>query len=255
MALLQPLALLLSGFFAWLNPVPAIPPEHEGLCRTVADANGAEYVVCDVDLDRYGLHLLAEDGAGRPFETFQAANGFLGERGKPAVLAMNAGMYHEDRRPVGLAVQDGREVAPVNTADGRNANFTMKPNGVFFVEGGRAFVRETNRYVEERHRPDLATQSGPMLLADGKLHPRFIEGSDSRYVRNGVCTGGDGRLVHLVLSRRPVNFWDFAVFFRDRLGCRDALFFDGQVSSLFYPALGIDYRRDRLGPILAVTER
>lgn len=253
--MLRPLLLLASGLFGWLMPVPAIPPGHEGLCRMAKAANGAEYVVCDVDLDRHALHLLTTDAAGRPFETFQAAETALAARSLATLLAVNGGMYHENRRPVGLAVEDGRELTPANTADGRGANFTLKPNGVFFVENGRAFVRETGRYLAESRAPELATQSGPMLLVDGRIHPRFVRDSDSRYVRNGVCAGDEGRTVRLVLSRRAVNFWDFAVFFRDELGCRDALFFDGQVSSLFYPALGVDYRRDRLGPILAVTER
>ncbi len=255
MTAVRSLALLVSGLFGWLAPVPTVPPDHRGLCRTALSATGVEYVVCDVDLETHALHLLAVDDAGQPFETFQAAQSALAARSLPTVLAVNAGMYHEDRRPVGLAVQDGRELAPANTADGRGANFTMKPNGVFFVENGRAFVRETGRYLAGQHRPQLATQSGPMLVVDGRLHPRFKQGSDSRFVRNGVCATEDGRTVHLVLSRGVVNFWDFARFFRDELGCRNALFFDGQVSSLFYPALGIDHRRDRLGPILAATPR
>jgi uncharacterized protein YigE (DUF2233 family) len=251
---LWPLPILVSSLLGWLMPVPAIPPEHQGLCRTASGAGG-DYIVCDVDLDRHALRLLAEDGEGKPFETFARAREALAAAGSTLELAMNAGMYHEDRRPVGLAVQDGREIAPVNTSDGRNANFTLKPNGIFFVENGRAAVMETGRYLAGGHAPELATQSGPMLLVEGELHPRFIENSPSRYVRNGVCASQDGRTVHLVLSRRAVNFWDFALFFRDTLGCRDALFFDGQVSSLFYPAAGVDYRRDRLGPMLAVTAR
>ena len=37
-------------------------------------------------------------------------------------------------------------------------------------------------------KPRLATQSGPMLVIDGKLHPRFEENGASRYIRNGVGT-------------------------------------------------------------------
>ncbi|MCB8840123.1 phosphodiester glycosidase family protein [Aurantimonas sp. VKM B-3413] len=247
-----PLSFLAAGgLFGLFSGVPSLPADHDGLCR-IERAGGVEYIVCDVPLSRYRIALRAEDAAGEPYGTFDKAAASLGDA--PVRLIMNAGMYHEDRRPVGLAVQDGRKLKDAVTGAG-TGNFSMHPNGIFYIEDGRAHVAETGRYRAGRHRPELATQSGPMLLVDGKLHPRFIEGSDSRYVRNGVCAGDEGRTVHLVLSRSPVNFWDFAVVFRDRLGCRDALFFDGHVSSLLYPAGGIDYRRDRLGPMLVVTDR
>lgn len=240
-----------GSLLGWLQPMPSIPAGHDGICRTEM-ASGVEYIVCDVPLDRYDVALRAEDADGRPYETFEQASASVD--GARVRLIMNAGMYHEDRRAVGLAVQDGREVSSLVRGTG-NGNYSLQPNGVFFVEDGKARVMETDAYVAGGHKPDLATQSGPMLLIDGELHPRFIDGSDSRYVRNGVCASEDGRTVHLVLSRQAVNFWDFGRFFRDRLGCRDALFFDGQVSSLHYPDAGITYRRDRLGPMLVVTDR
>ncbi|WAP68076.1 phosphodiester glycosidase family protein [Jiella pelagia] len=240
-----------GGLLGWLQAVPGLPDGHAGLCRTETAA-GVDYIVCDVPLDRYRLSLRAADASGKPYETFEAAKASF--PGGKVELIVNAGMYHEDRLPVGLAVQDGKELhgAVLGTGSG---NYSLRPNGVFFVEKGRAAVMESTRYLKGRHDPGLATQSGPMLVIDGKLHPRFIENSDSRHVRNGVCAREDGRVVTLVLSRSPVNFWDFGTFFKDRVGCRNALFFDGTVSSLYYPAGGIDYRRDRLGPMLVVTDR
>ena len=240
-----------GSVLGWLQAPPPLPAGHDSLCRTETAA-GVEYIVCEVPLDRYQLSLRALDGTGKPYETFGAAKASL--PGRKVEVIVNAGMYHEDRRPVGLAVQDGVTLheAVLGTGSG---NYSLRPNGVFFVENGQAAVMESTRYLDGRHAPDLATQSGPMLVIDGRLHPRFIEGSDSRHVRNGVCASEDGRRVTLVLSRAPVNFWDFGTFFKDRLGCRNALFFDGTVSSLYYPAGGIDYRRDRLGPMLVVTDR
>ncbi|MEF2072168.1 phosphodiester glycosidase family protein [Consotaella aegiceratis] len=240
----------LGFLWAWLTPVPALPPDHQGLCRTEV-AGSVEYIVCSVPLDRYELKLFAADPDGKPFAGFRAMADSLPA---PPLLAVNAGMFDHDYRPVGLAVQDGVQIAPISTADGPG-NFHMKPNGIFFIEGGKAAVRPTDRYRAEGHAPDLATQSGPMLLIDGELHPRFIKGSDSRFVRNGVGVSEDGRIVYLVLSRQPVNFWDFALFFRDRLSCRDALFLDGQISGLFYPAADIDYQPYDLGPMLAVLPK
>lgn len=240
-----------AGLLGLFQSVPALPEGHHGLCRTDV-AGGIDYIVCDVSLDDHDLRLRAEDEDGVPYETFENVSASV--RGRRVRLIMNGGMYHEDRRPVGLAIQDGRLLKNVVRGTG-GGNFSLQPNGIFFIENGKAQVMETARYLAGRHAPSLATQSGPMLLIDGKLHPRFIEGSDSRTVRNGICASADGRTVHLVLSRQPVNFWDFAVFFRDQLRCRNALFFDGHISSLHYPEGGIDYRRDRLGPMLVVTDR
>ncbi|MEN3793613.1 phosphodiester glycosidase family protein [Fulvimarina sp. MAC3] len=241
-------AVLATSLLSWLIPVPGLPAGHDGICRT-AMAGSVETILCEVQLSDFDLHLRAVDSSGKPYETFQkAAASVSGD----VALAMNAGMYHEDRRPVGLTVQDGKTIknAVLGTGTG---NFSLRPNGVFFIENGRAFIRETERYLSESHTPELATQSGPMLLIDGAVHPRFIAGSDSLYVRNGVGVSEDGKTVYLALTRKPINFYDFALFFRDTVGVKDALFFDGQVSSLFYPAAKIAYRRDRLGPMLLVT--
>ncbi|MER0236872.1 phosphodiester glycosidase family protein [Fulvimarina sp. MAC8] len=243
-------AVLATGFLSWLVPVPGIPDGHEGICR-IAMAGSVETILCEVPLSSFDLHLRAVDGAGKPYETFEKAAASLSG---DVALAMNAGMYHEDRGPVGLTVQEGQTVKKAVLGTG-SGNFSMRPNGVFYIENGRAFVRETERYLKENHTPELATQSGPMLLIDGKVHPRFIPDSDSRYVRNGVGVSEDGRTVYLALTRKPINFYDFALFFRDTVSVEDALFFDGQVSSLSYPAANIAYRRDRLGPMLLVTKK
>ena len=75
-----------------------------------------------------------------------------------------------------------------------------------------------------------ATQSGPMLVIDGALHPRFLPGSDSLKVRNGVGVSADGR-VHFAISEGRVRFHDFGTLFRDVLDAPDALFLDGTISA------------------------
>jgi uncharacterized protein YigE (DUF2233 family) len=62
----------------------------------------------------------------------------------------------------------------------------MKPNGIFYISGGNAAVAETQAFLKRRPQADLATQSGPMLVMDGRLHPRFNRGSTSLKIRNGV---------------------------------------------------------------------
>jgi hypothetical protein len=80
--------------------------------------------------------------------------------GKRPLLAMNAGMFHEDRAPVGLYVEDGKTLVNADTSDGEG-NFYMKPNGVFFIAGDRAGIMETTRFVKDKPKVDFATQSAP----------------------------------------------------------------------------------------------
>jgi uncharacterized protein YigE (DUF2233 family) len=56
-------------------------------------------------------------------------------------------------------------------------------------------------------------------------------------VRNGVGVVSSERVV-LVISREPVSLHGFATFFRDKLGCRDALYLDGAISGMWAPGLG-----------------
>ena len=140
-------------------------------------------------------------------------------------------------QPGGALRRDGQEVAPVIASAGPG-NFGLLPNGVFCIGDGEARVIETRRYLREAPACRHATQSGPMLVIDGALHPRFLPDSDSRYVRNGVGSSADGRTVWFAISEAPVNFHLFARLFRDRLGARQALYFDGNISRLYAPASG-----------------
>ena len=167
------------------------------------------------------------------------------------MFAVNAGMYHEDFSPVGLFVRDGREESPLNLADGVG-NFFRKPNGVFLVSDAGPRVVEASEYPAlAKSGVRLATQSGPLLLRHGVLHPALIPNSDSRKIRNGV--GVSGHTAIFVLSETPVNFYDFALYFRDVLHCRDALYLDGTVSALYSKALRRNDFVRELGPILGVV--
>ena len=72
--------------------------------------------------------------------------------------------------------------------------------------------------------------AGDRLLQDGKVHPAFNRSGTSFKLRSGVGVCRDGR-VRFAVSAGPVNFYSFAVFFRDTLGCPDALYLDGSISA------------------------
>lgn len=213
---------------------------------------GKAFTVCYVHVMGENLQLFRLDDAGEPFLRFDSLAAWTMARKQKLVFAMNGGMYHGDFSPVGLFVAGGKQFAPLNTDKGEG-NFFLQPNGVFLVTARGARVIETSEYPAVRERVTLATQSGPLLLRAGRIHSAFRSNSESRLFRNGVGVADESQAI-FVISEEPVNFHEFATFFRDGLRCPDALFLDGTISSLYSPELGRnDFRMD-LGPILAVTE-
>ena len=215
---------------------------------------GNRFAVCEVDAAQEDLRLFLRNDDGAPFGHFSTIDSTLAEVGEELVFATNAGMYHSDRAPVGLYVEEGTQEMRLVTNPGPG-NFGLLPNGVFCLRAGRADVIETLTFEAEAPACTSATQSGPMLVIDGALHPRFLEGSDSRYIRNGVGTSADGRRVVFVISRNLVNFYDFASFFRDHLGLPSALYFDGNISRFHAPALGRSDAGFAMGPIVGVVRK
>ncbi len=231
------------------------PPANAGErpCADVED--GGAYTVCDFDAHKSDIRLFLRDETGETYGDFSRLASELASKGDTLVFAMNAGMYAEDRAPVGLYIENGRTLKSANTRPGPG-NFHMKPNGVFWVDKGRAGVTETTRFLKGRESAVFATQSGPMLVIGGRIHPRIHEDGVSQKFRNGVCVH-DGHIVRFAISNRPVSFYEFARLFRDRLQCKDALFLDGGAASgLYAPSLS---RHDRfipaMGPIVGVVEK
>ena len=216
---------------------------------------GKKVTVCKVEVAKDSLRLFHRDESGAPFKRFDRINDWLKPRGQRLIFAMNAGMYHGDFSAVGLFVADGKELAPLNLADG-NGNFFLKPNGVFAITDKGAHVMESSEYLRLRKREKvlLATQSGPLLLRGGKMHPAFNADGKSRLYRNGVGVSSPGTAI-FAISEEPVNFFEFATLFRDKLHCPDALFLDGTVSSLYAEPLKRNDFRMELGPMIGVTTR
>ena len=228
-------------------------PAEAAECRN-ENYHGNAYTICEVDLTAERLELFLADENGNVFGHFGILNAALKEDGLSLGFATNAGMYHEDRRPVGHYVENGIEVQRVIPNAGPG-NFGLLPNGILCLRDGRADVFETGAFLENTLACRSATQSGPMLVIEGALHPRFLPDSTSRYIRNGVGTSDDGTRAVFAISNNTVTFHEFGTLFRDLLKTPNALYFDGNVSRLRAPDLGrsgIGFTA--LGPIIGVVK-
>ncbi|MBN9081147.1 MAG: hypothetical protein BGP04_22975 [Rhizobiales bacterium 62-17] len=221
-------------------------------CESTAWEN-ASYSVCTFISGKSDIRLFLDDPDGTVYGSFNALSDALERDGEKLVFAMNAGMYHPDYRPVGLFIESGVEKARLNTRNGPG-NFHLKPNGVFYVTRTGAGVVDSDRFASRRADVRYATQSGPMLVINGRLHPRIQEEGTSKKTRNGVGACSGGRIV-FAISNEPVTFYDFATFFRDKIGCSDALFLDGSISSMYAPSISRHDRWRPMGPIVGVVEK
>lgn len=218
------------------------------------------YVVCGFDLTDADVRVFWQRPQGGPYATFATLATALDSDGLRLDFAMNGGMYGDDLSPIGLHVENGEMLVPANTATSElrpEPNFYKKPNGIFHITDETAGVMTTDDYLANPPTARFATQSGPMLVIEGDLHPAFIVDSDSRKPRNGVCAPTP-TTVRFAITQGSVNFHDFGRFFRDHLGCDNALFLDGgSAPGIYAPELGRDDPPGHggYGPIIAVVGR
>lgn len=257
-------AFAFAAFPAAALPAAELPAAEKAHEKAAADTDrgcaavhhgGADYVVCRFDPKTSDIRLFLNDAEGGPYGHFNLVNDALAATGERLVFAMNAGMYHEDRSPVGLYVEDSAFQSPLNDNDGPG-NFHLKPNGVFLVTAeGAALVEKTDIFqMTKRPAPRYATQSGPMLVINDRIHPRFLKDSESLKRRNGVGVTREGEAI-FVLADSPVRFYDFAAFFRDELQTPNALYLDGTISRLYAPELERNDPGAAMGPIVGVVAK
>lgn len=203
-----------------------------------------------VNLQKQDLQLYWKDGNGQILGSIKNLQSFLKKNHRELVFAMNAGMYRKDQSPQGLFIQHQKTLSPIDNGNG-SGNFYLKPNGVFYWIGKQAHIVKTEDF-RTKNNIDFATQSGPMLVIDGKIHPAFKEGSANLNVRNGVGILPDGTVV-FALSKTEINFYDFAKYFQE-LGCKNALYLDGFVSRMYLPEKDWVQADGDFGVMIGVTK-
>lgn len=206
---------------------------------------------CTADPAEHRITMANAPKGGQPFGSLGA---FAGSVDAASIaFAMNGGMYGDDLKAVGYYVENGDRLRELDRGNGEG-NFYLKPNGVFFGTGGQWKVLGSNTFFNTvKDRPQFGTQSGPLLLVDGKLHPEIQDNGPSKAIRNGVGVDASGK-AHFVISRGEVSFGQLARYFRDEVKVSNALYLDGAVSSLWDPATE-RMDKGRVGPIIVVTKR
>lgn len=226
--------------------LPGVFGEREAVGETV-EHRGAKFHVYRFDPKTEKLELFLLKQTSQKVPTFEQLEKDLNTEGRRLKVAMNAGIYEPGFVPSGLHVSEGKVIVPLNekgpppkaSPGDPTPNFYLQPNGIFFLrKDDTAAVSSTPFFAKSGEQPWLATQSGPLLLAAGKIHPAFNEPSPNRLLRNGVGVDSQGRVVFASSYREPtgaglINLWGFASLFRDRLDCRSALYLDGDISRLY----------------------
>lgn len=198
------------------------------------------------------IKLFWKDKNGKILKSFSNLKTEVESGNQKLLFAMNAGMYMKDNSPLGLYIENGRQIRKLNLGKSNSGNFYLKPNGVFYLTKNKeAKVIETSKFKQSKD-IEFATQSGPMLLIEGEIHPAFTKGSANLNIRNGVGILPNNELI-FAISKVPVNFYDFAMYFKN-LGCKNALYLDGSVSRAYIPAKKWGQLEGNFGAMIGIVE-
>jgi len=203
-----------------------------------------------VDPARHEISLHWKNAQGQLYRRLESLRSELNDKGKTVLAVMNAGIYDKKFRPLGLHIEGGKVLRPLDRHKGAG-NFYMQPNGVFFIGAKGAAIRRTSHF---RLTGDivLATQSGPLLFDELGLHPAFLKNSRYYHYRNAIGVRKDGHVV-FVMSKKPVTFWQLAHFLRDQKNCISGLYLDGSISQLWLKGEGRARQGYGFVGMLAVT--
>ena len=206
-----------------------------------------------VNLEQTNLQLFWKNGQGKKYKSLENLRLDIEQGPRKLLFAINAGMYTPSQDPQGLYIEHGRQLRPIDLQKDLYGNFYLKPNGVFLIDQqGSASVVLSEQFADFSKNTLFATQSGPMLVIDGKIHPKFTLGSKNKYIRSGVGIINPKKVV-FIISNEPVNFYDFASLFRDYFGCQNALYLDGAISQMYLPELGRKELGGNFGPLIGIV--
>jgi uncharacterized protein YigE (DUF2233 family) len=210
-----------------------------------------QFVSFTVNPQKQNLQFYWKNDSNVAFKSIANLQNWLTTKNKALVFAMNGGMYQKDNSPQGLYIENYVQKSLLGTNNGKG-NFFMMPNGLFYMnDKNEPFICTTTSFLLSTN-IKFATQSGPMLLVDGHIHPQFIKGSTNINIRNGVGILPNNEVL-FAMSKKEINFYDFAHFFKEK-GCLNALYLDGFVSRTFLPEENWIQNDGNFGVIIGVTK-
>jgi len=204
-----------------------------------------------IDTHKEHLAFYWKDDKSNQLRSFSNLKNYLVLNQKKLTYAMNGGMYLKDGSPQGLYIENNVILKPLDTIQKAFGNFYLQPNGVFGITKNNIPIINTSDKIIVN---DLkyATQSGPMLVIDGALHPAFNQGSKNTHIRNAVGVLPDGKLL-FAISKKKINFYDLATFFKNQ-GCKNALYLDGFVSRVYDLDNHIEQMDGDFGVLIGVSK-
>lgn len=209
------------------------------------------FITYKVDVKKSDLKLYWKNNKNEPFKSIENLKDWVESQQKTLLFAMNGGMYMQDYSPLGLYIENKKQLTPLNKRRG-SGNFYLQPNGVFYITTANvAAICKTANFVNKGN-VKYATQSGPLLVINGTINPVFEEGSSNTNIRNGVGILPNNEVV-FAMSKDEVNFFDFASYFK-KMGCKYALYLDGYVSRTYLPEKDWTQTGGNFGVIIGVTE-
>lgn len=261
----------LLPFFRWLSYLLGSSLLGSTLVADEATGSSAEvieyelgryqiYRIDKVDLNRLQLLWLGDDQ--KPLGGMEGLRSYLRSHDLDLAFATNAGIFERGPKPCGLTICQYEEQVPLNTERGEG-NFYLQPNGVFLLDEHNSAqvvtTAEVDDAVKRASRIRVATQSGPLLLRRGVIHPAFQPNSPNRRLRNGVgVRKSDGQVIFAMSNREDrdqgrVTFHQLARLFI-HLGCEDALYLDGDISEMIVnPPTAVAMRPNTFGAIFFIS--
>ncbi|WP_243754672.1 phosphodiester glycosidase family protein [Flavobacterium jejuense] len=208
------------------------------------------FITYIVNLNEKKVKFYWKDENNINFRSIENLKNWLKNNDYELAFATNGGMYKKDLSPQGLYIENFEIKNQLDTNNGKG-NFYLKPNGIFYITNENEGIICTTEKFAVNKNIKFATQSGPMLVIENKIHPAFKEGSKNLNIRNGVSVLDNGNLV-FVMSKKEINFYDFATYFK-QLGCKNALYLDGYVSRTYLPEENWIQTDGNFGVLIGVT--
>ena len=227
----------------------SLPAFASGTCSLTDPSLTLQSYTVDPQRERIVMYWQKEDG--KAWGSLRSLLGDINRDGQ-VQMAMNGGIYDKAYAPLGLYIEKGRQLIPLNRASG-GGNFFIRPGGVFYLRGQNAGIVSINKF---RASPAIryAVQSGPMLIENGKINWRLKPSASSRKLRNGVGITGDGKVVFM-LSARETNFYDFACYAQAKLNVRQMLYLDGTISKMYQKGDSVPWQYHPFVTMIAVESR